>query len=95
MIGTLAWKEYREHQTVWAAMTALAVLLLVTLTQVWAPHGVAAAPAEKLQLDCPRGPDADRDLRLDLRRHDGGRRSRKPERKRFSIRSRRTACDCG
>jgi hypothetical protein len=50
MIGTLAWKEYREHQTVWVAMTALAVLLLVALTQVWAPHGVTSAPADKLQL---------------------------------------------
>jgi ABC-type transport system involved in multi-copper enzyme maturation permease subunit len=50
MIGTLAWKEYREHQTVWVAMVALAVFLIITLTQVWAPHGVAAAPADKLHM---------------------------------------------
>ena len=49
MIGTLAWKDYREHQMVWAAMAGLAIFLIVTLTGVFAPNGVAGAPAEKLQ----------------------------------------------
>lgn len=48
MIGTLAWKEYREHQSVWVAMTGLAIVLIVTLTQVLAPNSVATAPADKL-----------------------------------------------
>lgn len=49
MIGTLAWKEYREHLPVWATMAGLAIFLIVILTQVFAPHGVAGAPADKLQ----------------------------------------------
>src|SRR5438105_14262082 len=49
MIGTLAWKDYREHQMVWAPMAGLAIFLIVTLTGVFAPNGVAGAPTEKLQ----------------------------------------------
>ena len=49
MITTLAWKDYREHLPVWTAMAGLAIFLIVTLTQVFAPHGVAAAPVNKLQ----------------------------------------------
>jgi hypothetical protein len=48
MIGTLAWKELREHQTVWIAMASLAIFLVVILTPVLAPNGVAAAPDGKL-----------------------------------------------
>jgi hypothetical protein len=50
MITTLAWKDYREHLPVWAAMAALAAFLIVILSQVFAPHGLAGAPAEKLQI---------------------------------------------
>jgi len=50
MISTLAWKEYREHQTVWAALAALAILLIVSMTQVFAANGVAGAPEAQLQM---------------------------------------------
>jgi hypothetical protein len=50
MIGTLAWKDYREHLPVWAAMAGLAIFLIVILTQAFASQGVAAAPAEKLKI---------------------------------------------
>jgi len=49
MITTLAWKDYREHLPVWGAMAGLAIFLIVVLTQVFAPHGVAGAPVDKLQ----------------------------------------------
>src|SRR5262249_916206 len=48
MIRTLAWKEYREHQTVWVAMAALATLVVVGMAQVVAPNGVASAPQPKV-----------------------------------------------
>src|SRR5437870_2325885 len=49
MIGTLAWKEYREHQSVWIAMAGLAGFLVIILTGVLAPNGASAAPIDKLQ----------------------------------------------
>ncbi|HLJ95014.1 MAG TPA: hypothetical protein VKU02_17695, partial [Gemmataceae bacterium] len=50
MISTLAWKEFREHLTVWVALAALAVLLLISLTTIFAPNGAAAAPEPKLHM---------------------------------------------
>src|SRR5262245_40900439 len=40
MIFTLFWKEWREHSTVWVAMAALSVLLLVGLVYILDPQTV-------------------------------------------------------
>ena len=44
MIGTLAWKEYREHLTVWAALAGLAIFLIVTMTQAFAAQTLYGPP---------------------------------------------------
>jgi hypothetical protein len=48
MIRTLAWKEYREHQNVWIALAAATVFVLVGVTPLIAPNGVASAPHDRL-----------------------------------------------
>jgi hypothetical protein len=41
VIRTLAWKEFREHATVWVALAALAAVVLAGLTAYFAPTGAA------------------------------------------------------
>jgi hypothetical protein len=48
VILTLAWKEYREHRTIWVAMAAMSALLVVGIGQAVAPSGFAVAVPDKL-----------------------------------------------
>jgi hypothetical protein len=50
VIITLAWKEYREQSTVWAALVVLAAVVLAGLTAFLAPQGSAAAGADQAGL---------------------------------------------
>jgi hypothetical protein len=46
MILTLAWKEYREHRSIWLTMAALTGLLGFGMAQLVAPHGSEASRVE-------------------------------------------------
>ncbi len=48
MIGTLCWKEYREHRTIWLAMAVLTLGPLYALVALYAPQGSASADTDKL-----------------------------------------------
>lgn len=47
MIGTLAWKEYREHRSVWVALAAAAVLLGSSLFFFMEPGGALGVGTDK------------------------------------------------
>jgi hypothetical protein len=47
MIGTLAWKEYREHRTVWVALAGLTVGVMGSLLELLEPLGNVPAGSNK------------------------------------------------
>jgi hypothetical protein len=46
VIATVAWKEYREHRTVWFFMAVVAVALIVVVTQVYPAINVGTRPSD-------------------------------------------------
>jgi hypothetical protein len=50
MIGTLAWKEYREQRSVWVALAGLAAVLLWGLVELLEPMGLTPAGSSKMEI---------------------------------------------
>jgi hypothetical protein len=48
MIGVMAWKEYREHRSVWATVAGGTALLLVTVALVLPALGATATPEQDM-----------------------------------------------
>jgi hypothetical protein len=55
VIGTLAWKEYREHRSVWLTMVALTGLLAFAVARLSAPGSPAVAVRVALAALCLAG----------------------------------------
>jgi hypothetical protein len=50
MLGTLAWKEYREHRGIWLVMAAVSCLLLLAVAQLLLPGVLAGSTRHEVLL---------------------------------------------